>query len=84
MGTVRARKLARAALRNMQTEPVFRLFLKSHWNAHPGGAALPYQRAPGIPDDFGGNDAPVLGFGHHQHATVAVLQSMKGHESGEK
>jgi len=51
MGIVRARKLARAALRNIQTEPVFRLFLQSPWNAHPGGATLPYHRASGVPDD---------------------------------
>jgi len=82
MGIVRARKLARAALRSIQTEPVFRLFLQSPWSAHPSRAALPYHWAPGIPDDPGCNDEPVLGFCHRQRAAVAARRSVKGHERG--
>jgi cation transport ATPase len=82
MGIVRARKLARAALRNIQTEPVFRLFLQSPWSAHPGGATLPYHRAPGIPEDPGGDDEPAVRLGQNQCAAAAAHRSVKGHERG--
>ena len=80
MGIVRARKLARATLRNIKQNLFFAFAYNALGVPIAAGLLYPGHRPSAVADDRGGGDEPVVGLGHHQRAAAAAGRSVKDQE----
>jgi len=81
-GIVRARKLARATMRNIKQNSSSLLY--NALGVPIPRRPLPADRNPPLADDRGGGDEPVFGVGDHQFAPAAVPAAELNSEKGER